>query len=54
MTVSRPLSTVFGLCDVDQAGETYIIRVYDADGNIIPNLSNYRKTTYKGTTGTYP
>jgi hypothetical protein len=54
MTFSQPLRTVFGLSDVDQGGETYIIQVYDAAGNLIQNLANYRRTSFMGTSGTYP
>lgn len=54
MDFSSPIKTVFGVCDIDQPGESDVIRVYDAAGNLIANPGSYLKSSYIGTSGTYP
>lgn len=51
---SKPVTAVFGIGDFDINNESATLKVYDEDGNLIPNLISYRTTTYTGTSGTYP
>jgi hypothetical protein len=54
MTLSTPTKLAFGLTDIDQPGENYLITVYDQNNNIVPNPVNYVSTSFTGTSGTYP
>jgi hypothetical protein len=54
MTLSTPTKIAFGLTDIDQPGENYVITVYDQNNNIVPNPINYVSTSFTGTSGTYP
>ena len=54
MEFSSPVFAQFAITDVDQNGELHRIKVYDENGDIIPNPASFISTTAEGSTGTFP
>ncbi len=54
MDFSTPTKIAFGITDIDQANEDYMITVYDENNNVVPNPGTYVSSMFAGTSGTYP